>query len=56
MASDPPSPTMTASSISQPSGRSMAGSRQVTGMDDPASIGKRSRRDASTMALAFSKL
>ena len=38
------------------SGSSMSGSRQVTGSDDPASIGNFSRLEASTIHLAFSKL
>ena len=40
MGSEPPSPTISASSISQPSGISTSGRRQVTGSDEPASIGK----------------
>ena len=49
-------PIISADSTSQPSGNSIAGSRQVTGIEEPASIGKRSRRDVSTMAFAFWKL
>ena len=34
----------------------MSGSRQVTGSDDPASIGNFSRFESSTISFAFSKL
>jgi hypothetical protein len=56
MASLPPVPTIRASSISHPKGSSSSGRRQVTGSDDPASIGNFSRRAVSRIALAFSKL
>ena len=56
MTSGPPYPTITALSISAFNGSSMSGSRQVTGSDDPASMGNFSRFDASTIHLAFSKL
>ena len=56
MASEPPTPTARASSISQPSGSSTGGSRQVTGSDEPARNGKPSRREASTISLALAKL
>ena len=51
--SAPPYPTTSALSISQFSGSSISGRRQVTGSDDPASIGNFSRLDASTIHLAL---
>ena len=54
--SEPPTPTIRASSISQPDGISTGGSLHVTGNDEPASIGNRRRRDVSTIAFALAKL
>ena len=56
IASEPPSPTISADSISHPDGSSMEGRRHVTGREDPPSSGKCSRREVSTIAFAFSKL
>ena len=56
MGSELPLPTIKALSIVQFSGNSMSGSRQVTGREDPASIGNFRRFDAPTIHFAFSKL
>ena len=54
--SEPPTPTISASSITQPRGSSTGGSRQVTGNEEPARNGNFSRRELSTISLALAKL
>ena len=53
MGSDPPTPTITASSICAPNGISIEGKRQVTGSEEPPSIGNFSFFEAATIDLRF---